>query len=1308
MQTIYQIKEQAVTETPLLLFDCELADGRVERWSTHRATVDGQVYQARVLRHNVFEIQTASDQGVDAIPRISIALANADSHFSELERTTGFKGAKIRARFLFYDLRSKAPASESTVLFQGIANPPDEITQSTFRLTATNRMSMQRVMLPEVRIQRRCPWEFPATREQRAESMYGGAEGKYSRFYRCGYSADIDGGVGTLSTTMSGHVAFTSCGRTRAECEARGMFEKDSRQQVTRRFGGVEFVPSSILVRSYGDKQSHESSTSENQARYNDFVPLTYGTAWMSPLIVFARNDGNLTHMEVLVGMGEIQGIVKLLVNDIEIPIGQAGRNMTGTGWYNVVSPGRPWGEFNGDFPQGDPYGSMAVVSVVVPNRINDGRALPSIKALVNGLKLPVYGLDGSEQGEQFTNNPAWVLLDVLRRGGWKLAEIDLPTFAEAAAYCGETIQTEDVYGNTIYIPRFQCNLALKNRRSAADLIRGIRNGSRLYLTYGAGGVLQLRVENTLALQQPAKSIWSNSTETVNGGWPSYEFGDGTSGISGIRRKENGEPSLRIWSRSTADTPNRYSVEFQDALNEYQQDSVSLVDVDDVGRAGQEITASLNVLGLPNYDQAARIVKFNLDKSIEGNCYVEFETSVRAVGLRPGDVISLTYLKEGFDRQPLRVLKIAPGMNYRTALITAQLQKDEWYADTNGQVPGDSQRRQPDAGVGLPRPLIAVGEVPGENGETAPAISETVVEDTDGGMSLSLDVGFVAPAAPKVAGLGAPLISLAAEAHETGGTLAGDTTFYYALSAVDDTGAESPLSFLVRASTAAGTETNTVKLTGLSLPPSATGFRVYRGPSPQQLSRIGTNYEPASEFIDTGLKYELAGPPDANYDHANFYWRLELQPEYDATLHSANTVGNNSLAMRANLYRGKGVRITRGKGAGQERNILSNTDTTLLVSPDWDVEPDATSGFVVAEGAWAFGAVVKTSPVQFQVPNRTGAMIQISGRAANVNDGEASYELSPLVRWQIGGGASDAGVPPAPDFGIDVRGDGTVELNGVGFGDLTNTRNVTAATLTLYYWDELTGPCRVRLRANVGVGDQQIGIAPPDPAGDQDKVQNKFVQIGQEVMRVERITDAGATYAVTRGAHTTTASAHSTSELVYQLERRVSIAPFAKGFFGSPWSGKWSYSVPLANARIASAEMFVTNALGNSETSAMAYTRTTDSGMRTLSGGQYSIQVDGCLAIQAGAAPDLVVETTHAVRDVYAVVRQTADAPIRMNVMQEGSVYCTLTIPANEMVSGAVKGFSLPLLEEGKRLNLDITSVGQVRPGGELTVVIRL
>jgi hypothetical protein len=397
-------------------------------------------------------------------------------------------------------------------------------------------------------------------------------------------------------------------------------------------------------------------------------------------------------------------------------------------------------------------------------------------------MKLEQFAPDGSYVGESFTNNPAWVLLDVLQRCGWSLDDIDLGSFGRAAVYCAEPIPALDLFGNAIQIPRFQCNLALRNRRSAGDVARGIRNNARLFLRYGAAGQLEMGMENTLGLEQPTKPGGSNSGAALNGGWPSYEFGDGSNGFSGILRKSNCEPAIRVWSKSTAETANRVTMEFQDAFNDYQQDSLSLADADDVSAAGQEISLALPVLGIPNFNQAARVAKYYLDKAIAGNTYVEFETSVRGVRLKPGDLVTVTYLKEGFDRQPFRISKIAPGANYGTALITAQIHQDEWYTDDN-TFENSPVRRQPGAGSGAPRPLV--GKVLDAEGTPQFELVEKSKEGADGSTSLTLEAGFVVPAQPEMSELGIPIISLAAPSEPSGGSLGGDQTLYYAVTATD-------------------------------------------------------------------------------------------------------------------------------------------------------------------------------------------------------------------------------------------------------------------------------------------------------------------------------------------------------------------------------------------------------------------------------------------------------------------------------------------------------------------------------------------
>ena len=399
-------------------------------------------------------------------------------------------------------------------------NPPEQSTQSLFQLSAVNNMSMQRAMLPPVRIQRRCPWMFPANSGQRQEAVSGGLNGPYSLFYPCGYSADQSGGIGSLT----GGAAYTSCGYTRTDCEARGMFSGPMR------FGGLEFVPASIQVRGYGSGWQY-APVDDNVAIYNDFVPMLYGIACNRPPIVFSRNDGNLTHMEVLLGMGAMQDVQKVLVNQIEIPVGQSGQNMTATGWYNAVSMGGRDGAFNPDFVNaaGSAAGDLLrqpgvscrggsesdLQRSIAAYGASSGRG-PAVTGLWSGWKLSGNGVH-SQSGMGDSGHSAAERLGLIERrsglvcrGGGLL----------------RSIQTEDLSGNSIPIARFQCNLCLQTRRNAADTIRGIRNAARLLFTYSIGGLLQLQVENALALQQPAQTAWTNSTETLNGGWPAYEFSD--------------------------------------------------------------------------------------------------------------------------------------------------------------------------------------------------------------------------------------------------------------------------------------------------------------------------------------------------------------------------------------------------------------------------------------------------------------------------------------------------------------------------------------------------------------------------------------------------------------------------------------------------------------------------------------------------------------------------------------------------------------------------------------------------------------
>jgi hypothetical protein len=1308
MSTINVLKELEVPGTPLFLFDCTLPTGDVLSWSTHSVTVSSVAYLSRILKHNIFDLNSSPEAATDGVSTVSITLANADSFLSSVERDVGWKGSRLAVTFLFFDLTNQVVVSDSQVVFRGIANPPDQSTESTLRLSFTNTLNLQRVFLPETHIQKLCPWNFPSTAAQRLEAVTGGPEGAFSPFYRCGYSPDQSGGVGN----MNGSAPYTSCDYSRVQCQQRGMFDQDTSSNVTRRFGGVEFVPASILVRSYGSKTSQLSTPLPNQALYNDFVPLIYGTGWYQPPIVFARNDGNLTHFEVLLGVGPISSVPTVIVNNTQIPAGVSGTNMTATGWYNVISFGGRNGSFNPDFsnssgqPLGDPYGSMAFLSLVVPNWISNGSSFPEVSVLIQGLQLAQYDSGGNYVSNAFTNNPAWVVLDALRRTGWSLTQLDVPTFFTVAQRCNALVPTVDVNGNSTTIPRYQCNLLLTESRSAGDIVRGIRNASAMYLSFDSNGLIQLNAEDTLANQQPTQAGNSNSTEALNGGWPAYEFGDDS--FSGILRSANGASSLTMTAQSIANSPNHYTIEFQDEFNDYQQDSLSLVDIDDFLATGQDVTSTLTALGLPNFDQANRAAALQLYKSVNGNTYVQFETSVKAAGLRPGDIITLTYAREGFSRQPFRITKLSPGVNFMTAVITAQIHDDAWYTVVNSDAAGPG--RQGAFEVGLPRPLV--GTVLDSNGVEQFGITESETASTDGSVTTNLSVSFVAPAGPAASSAAIPLIGLNPTVSNTGGTLAGGQTLYYGVSALDANGAESGLSFTAMATVPAGTNTNQVTLVSLSFSSAAVSFNVYRGPNPTQILRIASAAAIATQFVDSGSIASLQGPQDPNYDHTNFYWRLELQPPEAVNIFAATTVGNSTLNMVVNLYNGATVRISTGTGAGQERTVASNTASTLTVATQWSIQPDTTSFFLIAGSTWEFGASSNASPVSFAVPNREGVTVHISGRAANVVDEECAYELSPLTRWTILGAtgtALDTDVPGQPIFGLYPIGAGSIEVLGIAFTDLTNTRSITAGTLTLAYWDELLGPSTILLSAAMGTTDTSFTVATAISASIGD-----LVQIDAEVMVVQAALTSSTTVPVLRASHGTAAASHSAVPVtgVYLLAKKIFILPFAPDFFGSPASGSYAFPITMPDVRIAAGELFMTNSRGNSSVAAESFTSTTDLGLRTLLGGQLTIQVEGPLAIQTNAAPPLLVETSCSVRDVYAIVQ---DAPstdsIIMQVTQNGVVYCELTIAALATVSTPVDGFALGPLQALAIIGLNITNVvetGGVAPGSDLNVTIRI
>jgi hypothetical protein len=465
VQDISVVKELRSPGTPLLLFECVLTSGAEYYWSTHSPDVEGRSYDARVLSHSPIDYRCSGGDGSPYVPTVTVTLANADHALSAFTTGQQWKGARIRIRFAVYDLEQHTPASNTIEILSGVVSAADDSDHQTVRLSIANRVGTFRAQIPARRIQRRCAWLFPRTLAERELAAQGLGAARYNPFHGCGYSADVAGGVGTLNSGQ----AFVDCSYTKDSCVARGMFNVDGTGRETKRFSGFEFVPLSRIVRGYGEQRRESMPVVSPEDSAGTTIPIVYGTAWTEGILVLAQSDGNLLRAEAVLCEGPISGVLKVVVNGVELPVGVAGADMTGTGWYNVISLGERNGAFNEEFFAGDPSGSgdpnagLARISIALPESDGTGSRIRRVQVLVQGAVLPTYQPDGEYAGDAFTSNPAWVLLDLLRRSGYQQADLNLASFAVCAAACATTVMTMDRQGNAFLEPMFDCNMLLRS-----------------------------------------------------------------------------------------------------------------------------------------------------------------------------------------------------------------------------------------------------------------------------------------------------------------------------------------------------------------------------------------------------------------------------------------------------------------------------------------------------------------------------------------------------------------------------------------------------------------------------------------------------------------------------------------------------------------------------------------------------------------------------------------------------------------------------------------------------------------------------
>lgn len=296
---------------------------------------------------------------------------------------------------------------------------------------------------------------------------------------------------------------------------------------------------------------------------------------------------------------------------------------------------------------------------------------------------------------------------------------------------------------------RYRLNLVMQQRNPLSDIINSVKLGCNLSIVVNnETNLLQFYIDQGIGDQQPAPITGSNDSSAYasylatgpnagdgTGGAVNYQA-DGRIGVGYVAYNfdetntmlEGNEPnyrsSLKITQLPSSNTPNRIIIPFQNEAIYCVSDTGTRVDTDDYTRMNQTYDSTVQMDGIPNYDQLFRRANNYMARNYRGNprspstygdtggtFIIELKTSGIKVGhLRVGHIVSVSSVLYGFTKQLFRIISIQAMDNFTTATLTMKWHDDRWFLDGYGN--GPSPLLSISASTlqgGVPRGWIAYG-----------------------------------------------------------------------------------------------------------------------------------------------------------------------------------------------------------------------------------------------------------------------------------------------------------------------------------------------------------------------------------------------------------------------------------------------------------------------------------------------------------------------------------------------------------------------------------------------------------------------
>lgn len=263
-------------------------------------------------------------------------------------------------------------------------------------------------------------------------------------------------------------------------------------------------------------------------------------------------------------------------------------------------------------------------------------RATEQINGVVENLnaicssKLRVY--NGASFSYQFTNNPAWVVLDILtgtaNAGAIQDTQIDLDSFLEFADYCDELItvtrETEDSFTQK----RHTCNLVITAETTVADLVQSILSQARASLKISANGKYGILYD--IAKTTPVQLFTNRNSSNFSS------------------------------ERSYADIPHALKVKYINPLQSYETDEV-IVYADGYDAVTATKFETVETFGITDFYEAWRHGRYTLAQMIAYQEVFTIDVDLEHLSVQRGELVSVQNDIPRIGGTPVRVKQVLDG-----------------------------------------------------------------------------------------------------------------------------------------------------------------------------------------------------------------------------------------------------------------------------------------------------------------------------------------------------------------------------------------------------------------------------------------------------------------------------------------------------------------------------------------------------------------------------------------------------------------------------------------------------------------------